>query len=225
MKSVLLVCLVALSLLARVATPAAPQAPALEPGVSVRMAVTINASQMPEADDAAARIVTVTQDGAIYFGVDRVFPGQLLEQMKQLPRSRGQKLYIKADARAPFADLDHVLKAARVSRFETAVLLTAQPEAASRGAMVPPKGLLVMLVRKPSSESVAVQLQTEPPSLVVNQRKTAFKDLREALQRALKNRREKLVFAKADNRVTFGELVQVIDTSRSLGANVVLALR
>src|ERR1700720_2821720 len=105
----------------------------LRQGISVQMPTANSAASMPEADNENAWIVTVTADGTLYFGINRVTPAGLVEEMKIHPRNRAAKLYIKADARVPFAQVENVLEAARVDLFQNAVLLTNQREASSRG--------------------------------------------------------------------------------------------
>ncbi len=46
----------------------------LQKGVSVQMAVTSNATPMPEADNPDAWIVTITSDGSLYLGTHPVSP-------------------------------------------------------------------------------------------------------------------------------------------------------
>ena len=111
-------CLRHMSLIAGIAAGAiAPQAvaqiPPLQKGVSVQMAVTNNATPMPEADSQGAWIVAVTTPGQIYFGTQAVTAEQLSEEMKTHPRNRNAKLYIKADARAPYAGVKKTLQAAK----------------------------------------------------------------------------------------------------------------
>ena len=85
-------CLRYMSLIAGVAVGAiAPQtlaqSPALQKGVSVQMAITNNATPMPEADKKDAWIVAVTAPGQLYFGTDAVSAEQLSEEMKAHPRN------------------------------------------------------------------------------------------------------------------------------------------
>ena len=75
----------------------------LQQGVSVQLAPTTNALPMPAADNEDAWIVAITADGKMYFGIDPVDSASLFDAMKRRPRNRDQKLYIKADARTPFA--------------------------------------------------------------------------------------------------------------------------
>jgi len=116
----------------------------LHEGVSVQMATTTSAKPMSAADDEDARIVAVTADARFYFGTSQFTAEGLSGQMKTTPRRRDQNLYIKADAHAAFASVEKVLNAARAG-FNTAVLLTSQPEPVAPGKIVPPKGLKVSL--------------------------------------------------------------------------------
>src|SRR5437879_5903901 len=125
MKYMLAVCLIALTL---TVSHALGQSPALQQGVSVQMAPATHAEVMPAADNQDAWVIAVTADGSLYFGTDLRTTESLVEWMKTHPRNREAKLYIKADARAPFADVEKAIEAGRAVAFEAPVLLTSQPE-------------------------------------------------------------------------------------------------
>lgn len=224
MKSSLYVCLIAL---ASVSNAMSHTGQVLQKGVSVAMVVTNNASPMWEADRADAWIVTITENGNLYFGVDPVTPESLMEAMKSRPRNREQKLYIKADARASFADVKRVLEAARADLFQTAVLLTSQPSPSKQGRIVAPQGLEVM-VRQPSPGSEATVLRLihsgqQWPLLNLNNKETSVADLRGTLVRTLQNRSDKAVLMKAEGDLSFAQVAQAIDVCLSAGAGVLLA--
>ncbi len=81
---------------------------------------------MPDADNADAWIVTVTETKHIYFGVDLVTPQGYGRRNESSPaQTAARRLYVKADARAPFATVAQVLNAARADSFDRAILLTA----------------------------------------------------------------------------------------------------
>jgi len=196
----------------------------LRQGVSVQLASTKNAASMPDADNQDAWIVTVTADGSLYFGIDPVTPASLADEMKRLPRNRDQKLYIKADARAPFADVERALAAGHEVWFESAVFLTSQPESPAPGTMLPPKGLEVLL--GPLSNSIVVQVSSggrEGPTLKINNQQIAAAALQFTLMQLLQNRSEKVVAVNADGQLTFGDVAHVIDSCRSAGAKIALA--
>src|SRR3979490_24524 len=80
------------------AMSAAPRssAQAMQKGISVELAPTSNAVPVPDADNQDALIITVTDTGRLYFGIDSVTPESLAERLKDRP-SRRKNLYIKAD--------------------------------------------------------------------------------------------------------------------------------
>jgi biopolymer transport protein ExbD len=206
-------------------TPRVGHTQQLQQGVSVQMAVTSTAAPMPEADNQDAWIVAVTADGNLYFGVDAVTPGALSSEMKSRPRRRDQKLYLKVDARAPFASVESVLQAARVDLFEAPVLLTSQPESATPGTIVAPKGLEVLVGSSTSTESIVVLASKDGrqgPSLKINGQQIASAALQNSLMQLIQGRSEKVVAVKADGALSFAEVIHVIDVCHSAGAKVVL---
>jgi len=199
----------------------------LRQGISVRMPVTSSATTMSEADNEDAWIIGVTHDGGVYFGVDPVTPDGLAIKMKARPRNRQQNLYIKADTRAPYADVEKVLQAGRTVFFETAVLLTSQAQSSEPGTMVPPKGLGVLLVPPAASQPTHVQLINSgehTPILKINNRQIPVANLQNMLAQIFQNRPEKVIMVKADGQLPFADVVQVIDACHSAGAKVVLTI-
>jgi len=202
----------------------------LQKGISVEMPVTSSAAPMPEADDEAAWVVAVTPDGSVFFGTDKVSPTELADNMKSRPRRHDQKFYIKADARAPFADVRSVLTAAHDGAFNEAafnsvVLLTSQTEPASPGTVVPPKGLEVQIGPHSNAATVVVQVNAGQPSptFEVNDQKIPAAALSDALRRLLQNRSDTPVLVKTHGPVLFAPVAQAIDACRSIGAKVMLS--
>jgi len=229
MNHMLEVCLVALTLTASFTTSGAAQsatgAPPMRRGISVNMAVTTNAAPMPEADDENAWIVTIRRDEALYFGTDQVTAAGLADEMKRRPRNREQKLYIKADERAPFASVKSALGAARSSLFEEVVLLTSQPESPAPGTIVPPKGLEVRIIPLAKAGTAIVQLSgsgAAPPTLRINNEVVSWFDLPGALKRLLQGQSLKIVQVEANDAVPFAAIVGVLDEARGDGATVAL---
>src|SRR3981081_1916182 len=99
----------------------------MQKGSSVELAPASSAVPVPDADNQDALIITVTDSGKFYFGIDPVTPDLLAEKLKGRP-PRGQNLYIKADARAPYASVVKVLDAARTAGVGGVTLLTTQPK-------------------------------------------------------------------------------------------------
>jgi biopolymer transport protein ExbD len=225
MKSSLSVSLVALALAlaSNFAPQATAQSPTLQQGVSVQMAVTSDASPMADADNQDAWIVVVTADGGVYFGIDRVTPSDLANRIKSRPRKGDQKLYIKADARAPFSAVRKVFAAAHEADFQTAVLLTSQPGSPTTGTMVP-EGLEV-LIGPHSNAAIVVQVDPGQPSpaLEVNDQKIPAAALQDTLKRLLQSHSDTPVLVKTSGLVAFGPIAHVIDTCHSIGAKVMLS--
>jgi len=197
----------------------------LREGVSVHMATTTNAQPVPAADEDDAWVVTLTADRRLYFGTKLLTPEGLSEQMKVTPRRRDQNLYIKADARAPYADVQKVLEAAKEDAFNAPILLTSQNEHAQAGTMVPAKGLEVLLNQPPAgSEPVVVRVQAgeQSPILTINNRRVRQESLKNTLRHLLQNQAEKIVTVEPRAQLPFAQLAQVVDTCRAAGAEVIL---
>ena len=121
----------------------------LQRGVSVQLAVTRNAVAVPNADTQDAVVVALTADGTAYLRCDRLPTADLANRVRSLLSTRNDKtLYIKADARVPYARLVEVIDALQTSGVEGVTLLTTQQDAADPGnRLVPPKGLAMRVVR------------------------------------------------------------------------------
>jgi biopolymer transport protein TolR len=122
-------------------------APAMQKGISVELPVTSNAVPVPQADKEDSLIVTVTYDGSVYFGVSPISAAGLAEKVKGVLSNRRERtLYIKADARTPYASVVKVLDCVRTAGVEGFTLLTAQRDAEEPSTLVPPKGLEMLIV-------------------------------------------------------------------------------
>ena len=120
--------------------------PALRRGISVELPATRNARAMPEADGRDALIVTVTEDGGVYFGWKPVDPAALAKELKtSLSHRAEQKLYIKADARTRYRNLGKVILAARTAGVRSLVLLTSQPGSPEPHTLAVPTGFEVLM--------------------------------------------------------------------------------
>ena len=115
----------------------------LQRGVSVQLAVTSNAVAVPNADKQDALVVALTADGSIYLRANRVPTPDLADKVRSILSTRkDQTLYIKADARVPYARLVEVIDAVQKSGVQGLTFLTAQQDAADQGKRpVSPKGL------------------------------------------------------------------------------------
>ena len=197
----------------------------MQRGVSVQMPVTNNATSMPDADQNDVWVVAVTANGSLYLGADSMTPEGLADWMKTHPRTRESKLYIKADARAPFASVKAALGPARSSNFDDVVLLTSQPGSHAPGTVAPPKGIEVLL-RAPTSGG-AIQIRLSGPArgstLTVNDRRLTSPELESTLKGLVHNHAQ-IVQVEANDAVPFGDIMRVIDQARAAGATVALPI-
>lgn len=138
-------CLVSLVMVAIPGAVFAQQA-----GVSVQMPVTSNAVAVPNADTQGALVVALTADGTPYLRGDRLTTPALADRVRSILSTRRDKtLYIKADARVPYARVVEVIDAVQKSGVEGLTLLTTQQDAADQGRrLVPPKGLEMRVVNQ-----------------------------------------------------------------------------
>jgi biopolymer transport protein ExbD len=226
MKISRFVCLIATAS-AILATPRVTgQTTPLRQGVSVQLAPTNNAVAFPDADNQDAWIIAVTADGGLYFGVKPVTAEQLQEEMKVTPRHRDARLYIKADARAPFAAVKQVLLAAHEAFFETAVLLTQQPQNLSSATFVQPHGLEVGLAL-PSAKATLLQMRNSgslTAEVKVNDQELPWSELKSALAQASAGESRKVVVIEAEGNLPAAQLISAIDLSRSIGTHVAISL-
>lgn len=156
-------------------------------------------------------------------------PEELTQWMIQHPRRRDQKLYIKADARAPYASVAKALDTASTAEFAEPVLLVNQPNNSARpGVVVPPKGLDVSLGSATPSGTVATVveliLSRQQQTLVkINDDEISSSALNETLRRHFEKGDDKVILLKADTRLPFAKVVYAIDNCRAAGARVYLA--
>ena len=77
--------------------------PMLQKGVSVDMAKVNNPEQMPDADKEDALLVSITRDGMVYLGSDRIDVDTLTNKVKdRLTNKPDKRVYVKADMRTRF---------------------------------------------------------------------------------------------------------------------------
>jgi len=220
--------LLLLSLIAVPTIPIAAQSEPLQRGIMVELPITRSAAAVPDADDPRAFVVTVTDGDSVYLGIKPTTSADLAEQIPgSRLTSRGQRLYIKADAHAQYASVIKVLEAARTAGVEAPILLTSQPDWSKPGTVVTPRGLEVLTDPAAASgpDTTVVQvlsLGRRRAEVKINNRDSSWTRLRHALTQALHGGKDKMVLVRADGQVSFADVVQVIDACRSTGANAVL---
>jgi biopolymer transport protein ExbD len=71
-----------------------------------------------------AMVAVVARDGRIYFGAEQVLPADLPSKIRQrLSGGSERRVYIKADARAPYAAVKQVLEAMQSASVEQVTIL------------------------------------------------------------------------------------------------------
>jgi biopolymer transport protein ExbD len=198
-------------------------------GISVQMPITTAAVPMPDADQEDAVVVTITDDGNVYLGLDPADPSTLAGGITQaLSNQMEKKLYIKADARVPYAPVAKILSAARSAGVREPDLLTTQTNPRPSAIPVPPAGLQVLVGPRLSSDSEAIVVQQtfsqeSRPVLQINGKPVLPANLQAKLAQLLQKSGGKFVQIEADGRLPFADVVNLIDVCRSVGAKVVLA--
>ena len=194
-------------------------------GISVQMPVTRTAMPMPDADKEDAAVVIITEDGGVYLGLNPTdadaVAGSIRDALSVQP---DKNVYVKADARAPYSQVLHVLAALRVVGVEAPGLLTSQPHASAAGTPLPPEGLEVLVGPRPSPSPRAIlQLSQQRSVLKVNGEPVPRASLQNRLAQFFRNRSDEIVQIEADGSLPFAVVVDVIDGCRAAGAKVVLA--
>ena len=105
--------------------------PMLQKGVSVDMAKVNNPEQMPDADKEDALLVSITRDGMVYLGSDRIDVDTLTNKVKdRLANKPDKRVYVKADMRTRFGGVVSVVDGVRAAGVDDLGLLTDQKKQA-----------------------------------------------------------------------------------------------
>ena len=115
--------------------------PMLQKGVSVDMAPVNSPAQMPDADKEDALLVSITRDGTVYFGTDKITTDNLTTKVKdRLANKQDKRVYVKADMRTRFGGVVQVVDAVRAAGVDDLGLLTEQKKTATSTPPPPAPG-------------------------------------------------------------------------------------
>jgi len=91
--------------------------PMLQKGISVDMAQVNNPAPMQDADREDALLVSITRDGNVYFGSEKITVDNLTTKVKDrlASNSQNKQVYVKADMRARFGSVVGVVDAVRAA--------------------------------------------------------------------------------------------------------------
>lgn len=99
--------------------------PMLQNKVSIDLAKTDNPTAMPDADKEDSIVVAVTRSGDVYLGQDKVNPAELGAKVREkLTDKPGKQIFVRADARAKFLDVENAIDDVRTAGVESVGLLT-----------------------------------------------------------------------------------------------------
>ena len=166
--------------------------------------------------------MTVTDSGSVYFGISLTTAAALREDLRDsLAKRSEKKLYIKGDARTPYASMTSILDAVRAAGIETPEILTAQTDSSQPGTVVSPKGLKVSQRPRLASSPQAIVLQMlksggQQPTLKINDEQIPWSDLQRTVRRLVQNGSESVVLIKADGILPFEHVVAVTDICSSI---------
>jgi biopolymer transport protein ExbD/biopolymer transport protein TolR len=89
---------------------------------------------MPDADKEDAVVVAITRDGKVYLGQNPVDPSQLGSMVRdKLADKTDKTIYVRADARSQFKNVEDAIDDIRTAGVETVDLLTNKREGNSTG--------------------------------------------------------------------------------------------
>ena len=99
--------------------------PMLQNKVNIDLAKTDNPTSMPDADKEDAIVVAVTRSGDFYLGQNKVAPSELGNQVRdKLTDKPGKQIFVRADARAKFLDVENAIDDVRTAGVGSVGLLT-----------------------------------------------------------------------------------------------------
>jgi biopolymer transport protein TolR len=103
--------------------------PMLQNKVSINLATVENPTNMPDADKEDAIVIAITRDGKVYLGQNPVDPSQLGSMVRdKLADKTDKTIYVRADARAQFKNVEDAIDDIRTAGVETVDLLTQKRE-------------------------------------------------------------------------------------------------
>ena len=112
--------------------------PMLQKGISVDMAPVNNPEQMPDADKEDALLVSITRNGEVFFGSDKISVDALTTKVKdRLANKQDKRVYVKADMRTHFGNVVKVVDSVRAAGVDDLGLLTEQKHATPNAPPAP----------------------------------------------------------------------------------------
>ena len=108
--------------------------PMLQNKVQIDMAKVENPTAMPDADKDDAIVIAITRDGKVYLGQNPVDPSDLGRQVRdKLADKTDKTIFVRADYRAQFKNVEDAIDDIRTAGVETVDLLTQKHEGNATG--------------------------------------------------------------------------------------------
>jgi biopolymer transport protein ExbD len=204
--------------------------------VAVFLAKAENSIAMPDAGQEDAIVVAVTRDGAVFLGPDRIDPAQLGSRIGDKRVNKADKtdetIYLRADARAQYRDVENVIDAMRGAGAEEFGLLTQRKEDSQLGdylwignPLLKSVGLEVFSPSSPDSPrwtpqdgTVTIRGIYRPnaaPAYTINETDVKHAELRSKLTEIFASRPYRVMWVKGDDNLRFSDIVDVIDIGRA----------
>ncbi len=99
--------------------------PMLQNKVSVDLAKTDNPIAMPDADKEDAIVVAITRDGSLYLGQNRIAGSEIGQKVRDMLADKpGKQIFVRADARARYLDVENAIDDVRSAGVDSVGLLT-----------------------------------------------------------------------------------------------------
>jgi len=99
--------------------------PMLQKNISVDLAETHNPRAMPDDDREDAIEIAITRDGKMYLKKNPVAADEITPKIRDMISGRLDKtVYVRADARAKYGDVEKVVMAVRAAGVDSLALLT-----------------------------------------------------------------------------------------------------
>ncbi len=99
--------------------------PMLQNKVNIDLAKTDNPIPMADADKEDAIVVAVTRSGDFYLGQEKVAPTELGSKVRdKLANTPGKQIFVRADARARYLDVENAIDDVRTAGVDSVGLLT-----------------------------------------------------------------------------------------------------
>ena len=203
--------------------------------VSVDLAKAEHPVAMSDAGSDDAIVVAVLRDGAVFLGRDKVDPARLGSRIRANRTDRtGETMYLRADRRAQYRDVENVIEAMRNAGAEEVGLLTKRkedtqpedflwignplfksvglevsfpspPKTHARGSSPPDRTIVVHVIYRPNAA----------PAYKINAADVAHAELQSKLTEIYAHRDERVMFVKGDDNLRFSDIADVIDIGRA----------